>query len=62
MKKLRRSTSQKMLGGVLGGVAEYFDIDVTLVRLIYVFLSIISAVFPGIIFYILALFIMPTDY
>ena len=35
-KKLYRSVSQKMLGGVCGGLAEYFDIDVSIVRLLLV--------------------------
>ncbi len=35
-KKLYRSVSQKMLGGVCGGLAEYFDIDVSIVRLLFV--------------------------
>lgn len=35
-KKLYRSRSQIMLGGVCGGLAEYFDVDVTIVRLLWV--------------------------
>lgn len=35
-KKLYRSRKDKMLGGVAGGVAEYFDIDPTIVRIIFV--------------------------
>ena len=51
-KKLFRSTSEKMLCGVCGGLAEYFDIDPTLVRVGYVFLSLFSAAFPGLLLYI----------
>ena len=57
-KKLTRSTN-KMLGGVCGGIAEYFDIDVTLVRVGYAALTIFSAGFPGILLYIIMLLLMP---
>lgn len=39
MKKLYRSTTNKVLGGVAGGVAEYFDIDPVLMRLIFIALA-----------------------
>jgi phage shock protein C len=50
-----------MLGGVCGGVAEYFGIDATMVRLIYVLLSVLSVAFPGILIYIAAWIIIPGD-
>lgn len=58
-KKLFRSTSEKMLCGVCGGLAEYFDIDPTLVRVGYVFLSLFSAGFPGLLLYIVMALIVP---
>ena len=57
-KKLTRSTN-KMLAGVCGGIAEYFDIDPTLVRVLYAALSFFSAAFPGLILYIIMMLIMP---
>ncbi len=57
-KKLTRSAN-KMLAGVCGGIAEYFDIDPTLVRILYAVLSFFSAAFPGLILYIIMMFIMP---
>ena len=57
-KKLTRSNN-KMIGGVCAGLAEYFGIDATLVRVIYAVLSCFSACFPGIILYIILLIIMP---
>ena len=57
-KKLTRSTN-KVLAGVCGGIAEYFEIDPTLVRVAYAALSIFSAGFPGLILYILLVLIMP---
>ena len=48
-----------MVGGVCAGLAEYFDIDPTVVRVVYAALSLFFAGFPGIILYILLLIIMP---
>ena len=61
-KRLTRSAN-KMLGGVCGGIAEYFDVDPTLVRVAYAALSIFSAGFPGLLLYIIMLILMPnSDY
>ena len=57
-KKLRRSRD-KMLGGVCAGIAEYFNLDPTLVRVGYALLSVFSVAFPGILAYIVLLIIMP---
>jgi phage shock protein C len=59
-KKLTRSVRQKMIGGVCGGIAEYFDVDVSLVRLAFVGIGILSAIFPMAIFYIIAWIVIPT--
>ena len=57
-KKLYRSAN-KMIGGVCAGIAEYFDIDPTLVRVAYALISFFTASFPGAIVYIILLFIIP---
>ena len=57
-KKLTRSTN-KILAGVCGGIAEFFDIDPTLIRVCYAALSVFSAAFPGLILYIILMLIMP---
>ena len=57
-KKLARSTN-KVLAGVCGGIAEYFEIDPTLVRVAYAALTIFSAGFPGVLLYIIMLILMP---
>ncbi len=57
-KKLHRSRNQ-MIAGVCAGIAEYFNIDPTLVRIIYVILSIFSAGFPGLLLYIILWIVMP---
>jgi phage shock protein C len=56
-KKLERSTTKKMIGGVATGLAEYFDIDVTLVRVL--FLVALFAPIPAIIPYIAFWIAMP---
>ena len=58
-KKLTRSNSNKVLAGVLGGLAEYFEVDATLVRVCYTALAILSAAFPGILLYIIMVLIIP---
>ena len=56
---LTRSKSDKVLGGVCGGIAEYFGWPSWVVRFIYVLVSILSAAFPGILIYLLLWFLMP---
>ncbi len=58
-KKIYRSEENKVLGGVFGGLGEYFDVDPTLLRLAYIGLSILSAGFPSIVAYIIAYVVMP---
>lgn len=58
-RRLTRSRRYKMIAGVCGGLAEYFELDPTIVRIAYVLLSIISAAFPGILAYIILMFVMP---
>jgi phage shock protein C len=59
-KRLARSETDKQIGGVCGGIAEYFGVDSTVVRLIAVILAIYpGAVIGGVIAYLIAWFIMP---
>jgi phage shock protein C len=60
-KKLTRSVSQKMLAGICGGLAEYFDIDVSIVRLILVALALVTAFFPLFFFYLIAWIVIPQE-
>jgi phage shock protein C len=59
-KKLKRSRNQ-IVGGVCAGIANYFDWDITLVRIIYAVLSIFTAGFPGFLLYIVLWIIMPLE-
>ena len=55
--KLYRSTVDKMLGGVAGGLAEYFDIDPTIVRVLFVVLTLVGG--GGILAYIILWIVVP---
>ena len=57
-KRLYRSVSDKMLGGVCGGIAEYFALDPTLVRLGYILLSVFT-VFSGVLAYFILWVVVP---
>ncbi len=57
MKRLYRSSTQKMLAGVCGGIGEYFDIDPTLVRLSFVLFSLMGG--SGLLAYIIAAIVIP---
>jgi phage shock protein C len=59
-KRLRRVMADKKVAGVCAGFAEYFDMDVTLVRLIWVGLFLLPPS-PGLIIYIVAWIILPRD-
>jgi phage shock protein C len=58
-KRLYRSDTNKTLGGILGGLGEYLNIDPTVLRLIFVLIVVVTGVIPGIIAYIIGLFIVP---
>jgi phage shock protein C len=59
MKRLFLSASDKKLGGVCGGIAEYMELDPTIVRLLTVVVALFTAVIPVLIGYILAWMIIP---
>jgi len=59
MKKLKRS-SNAMIGGVAAGVAEYFEVDPTLVRIIWV-VAAIASFGVGFLAYIAGLILMPKE-
>ncbi len=61
MRKLYRSNSDKMLAGVLGGIADYLDIDSTILRLIYAIVFVFTGGAPLFVLYIVAAFIMPKE-
>lgn len=58
-KKLYKSTKNKTLSGVLGGLGEFFNVDPTLLRLGFLLVVVLTGVFPGVILYIFAALIVP---
>jgi phage shock protein C len=60
-KKLMRSRSDRKIGGVCAGLAHYLDLDVSLVRILWFFITLACGIFPGLIAYILAWIIIPEE-
>jgi phage shock protein PspC (stress-responsive transcriptional regulator) len=58
---LERSRTDKMIAGVCGGIAKQYGWDTTLVRIVYVVVSLFSAAFPGILLYLVLWFLMPQE-
>ena len=59
MKKLCKSSSDRYICGVCGGIAQYIGVDSTVVRLVFAGLSILGG--SGILLYLAAAFIMPEE-
>ena len=58
VKRLYRSSDNRVFAGICGGLGEYFDVDPTVVRVVYVLLSLLTA-FMGVLLYIILLFGIP---
>ncbi len=56
---LRRSPDNQVLVGVLAGIADFFGLEARRVRIAYVILSLLSAGFPGLLLYLLLLYVVP---
>ncbi len=59
IKRLHKSTTDRMISGVIGGLGEYFTIDSTLLRLIWVLVVIFTGIFPGVLAYVIAVMVVP---
>ncbi len=60
-KKLYRSRTDVKISGVCGGIAEYFGIDSTIVRVLWVLGSFMTALMFGLLLYVICVFIIPED-
>jgi phage shock protein C len=58
-KKLYRNTEEKLVAGVLAGLADYSEQDVVFYRLVFIAFLILTGFMPGILIYILAMVITP---
>jgi phage shock protein PspC (stress-responsive transcriptional regulator) len=59
MKKLHRSRTDRKIAGVCGGLGEYLDVDPTIIRLCAIVFGIATGIFPFLIGYIIAWFVVP---
>ena len=59
MKKLYLSRSDKKVFGVLGGLAEYFGVDSTILRVTFLFILIFTGFVPGLVFYLISALVIP---
>lgn len=58
-RRLQRSRNDRMIGGVCGGLAEYLNMDATLVRVLVVIIALVTAAFPVIAIYLLMMLLLP---
>lgn len=61
MKRLYKSAKDRKIDGVCAGIAHYFTIDPTVVRVAYATGTVLSGVIPGILLYVVLAVIMPRD-
>jgi len=61
MERLYRSSTQRILGGVCGGLGEYFNIDPTIVRVVFAVVTIATALVIGVVLYLLLWLIVPAE-
>jgi len=57
--RVYRSREDRLIGGICGGLGEYFDVDPTILRISWVAITVFSGVLPGVLVYCIALFIVP---
>jgi phage shock protein C len=60
-KRLYRSRSDRMIAGVCAGMGKYLSIDATVIRLLFALLAIFTGVVPGLILYLVMMFIVPDE-
>ena len=60
-KRLTRSRNDRMLAGICGGLANYLDVDPTIVRLIFALATFFTVVFPGSVIYLIMWIVVPKE-
>ena len=60
-RRLTRSMTDKMIAGVCGGIANYFNVDPTLVRIVFVVLA-LGGVLPGLLAYLIGWVVIPAEF
>ncbi|KKR66184.1 MAG: hypothetical protein UU06_C0004G0016 [Parcubacteria group bacterium GW2011_GWB1_40_5] len=59
MNSFQNCENDKVVAGVIGGIAEYFDMDASILRIVYILLAVVTAIVPAILGYIIAALIIP---
>jgi phage shock protein C len=59
MKRLYRNTKEKKIAGICSGIGEIYGIDPTIVRIAVVFITVATAIWPGVVAYLVGWFIIP---
>jgi phage shock protein C len=59
VKKLYRSSENRKIAGICGGLGEYFSIDPTLIRLAFVFVALLTVILPMLVAYLIGWIIIP---
>ena len=60
-KKLIRSRADRKIAGFCAGLGHYLDMDITLVRLVWVLVTLMAGVLPGVVVYVLAWIVVPEE-
>ncbi len=60
-KKLMRPRADRKIGGVCSGLAQYLDLDISLVRILWLFITLACGVIPGVVAYLVAWIIIPEE-
>lgn len=58
-KRLYRSKTNRIFAGICGGLGEYLDVDPVMLRLVWTLIVVFTGIFPGVIAYFIAIFIVP---
>ena len=61
MKHLHRSKNKRIFAGICGGLGDYFSVDPTLVRVLFILFAVLTEIIPFVIAYIIAAFIIPEE-
>jgi phage shock protein C len=60
-RKLARSRADRKIAGVCSGLAEYLELDTSLVRILWFFITLACGIFPGVVAYVIAWIIIPEE-
>ena len=62
IKRLHLSKTDRKIAGVCGGIGETFEIDSTIIRLVFIFIALVTAIIPSLIVYLVAWLIIPGQF